>query len=156
MHILGNRQPLHNPIVYLFFFIRSCMPAARSFTLLLAAMAGSVVSSTTHHLFLFRFSFLMLICSLLIGLNSAQLSEGFYSETCPTALSIIKTFVINAVKSEARMGASLLRLHFHDYFVNVHILFLLLLFPPFSKLIFIGLHSHKSNTLYKFTSSRAT
>lgn len=49
---------------------------------------------------------------------SAQLSSTFYSTSCPNALSIIKTAVTSAVNSEARMGASLLRLHFHDCFAN--------------------------------------
>ncbi|KAI8014807.1 Cationic peroxidase 1 [Camellia lanceoleosa] len=55
---------------------------------------------------------------ILIGIASAQLSSTFYSSTCPNVLSIIKTAVNSAVSSEARMGASLLRLHFHDCFVN--------------------------------------
>nr|GMC84098.1 cationic peroxidase 1-like [Ipomoea batatas] len=71
--------------------------------------ASATVPSTT---------FLLLLFSLLLGLTSAQLSANFYSKTCPNALSIIQTAVANAVKSEARMGASLLRLHFHDCFVN--------------------------------------
>jgi peroxidase len=37
---------------------------------------------------------------------------------CPTALSIVKAAVNKAVNNEKRMGASLLRLHFHDCFVN--------------------------------------
>ncbi|GFY82466.1 peroxidase superfamily protein [Actinidia rufa] len=49
---------------------------------------------------------------------SAQLSPTFYSSTCPKALSTIKAAVDSAVSKEARMGASLLRLHFHDCFVN--------------------------------------
>ncbi|KAI4321419.1 hypothetical protein MLD38_034802 [Melastoma candidum] len=48
----------------------------------------------------------------------AQLSSDFYSSSCPSALSIINDAVTSAVSSEARMGASLLRLHFHDCFVN--------------------------------------
>lgn len=55
---------------------------------------------------------------ILIGIASAQLSPTFYSSTCPNVLSTIKTAVNSAVSSEARMGASLLRLHFHDCFVN--------------------------------------
>ncbi|XP_028120872.1 cationic peroxidase 1-like [Camellia sinensis] len=55
---------------------------------------------------------------ILIGIVSAQLSPTFYSSTCPNVLSTIKTAVNSAVSSEARMGASLLRLHFHDCFVN--------------------------------------
>uniref|UniRef100_A0A7N2R7V9 Peroxidase n=1 Tax=Quercus lobata TaxID=97700 RepID=A0A7N2R7V9_QUELO len=47
---------------------------------------------------------------------SAQLSSDFYATSCPNALSTIKSAVESAVSSEARMGASLLRLHFHDCF----------------------------------------
>lgn len=48
-----------------------------------------------------------------------QLSSNYYETTCPRALSTIKTAVNNAVSKEHRMGASLLRLHFHDCFINV-------------------------------------
>ncbi|XP_011622636.2 cationic peroxidase 1 [Amborella trichopoda] len=54
----------------------------------------------------------------LLAASSAQLSANFYSSSCPKALSTIQTAVQAAVKKEARMGASLLRLHFHDCFVN--------------------------------------
>lgn len=59
-----------------------------------------------------------IISCLCIGLASSQLSSTFYSTSCPNALSIIKTAVTSAINTEARMGASLLRLHFHDCFVN--------------------------------------
>ncbi|XP_062184883.1 peroxidase 2-like [Phragmites australis] len=49
---------------------------------------------------------------------SAQLSTDFYDETCTDALDIIESAVRAAVSKESRMGASLLRLHFHDCFVN--------------------------------------
>ncbi|KAI3410816.1 uncharacterized protein J3R85_018418 [Psidium guajava] len=49
---------------------------------------------------------------------SAQLSTNFYSKSCPKVLSTIKSVVSSAVSKERRMGASLLRLHFHDCFVN--------------------------------------
>ncbi|XP_027929149.1 cationic peroxidase 1-like [Vigna unguiculata] len=54
----------------------------------------------------------------LIGIVSAQLSATFYAKTCPNALSTIKTEVVSAVNNDRRMGASLLRLHFHDCFVQ--------------------------------------
>nr|GLL36808.1 peroxidase 4-like [Ipomoea trifida] len=60
----------------------------------------------------------IMLFSLLGGMSSAQLSANFYSKSCPNALSIIKSGVISAIKAETRMGASLLRLHFHDCFVN--------------------------------------
>lgn len=62
--------------------------------------------------------FSILILLLLTGACSGQLSANFYSSTCPNLLSIIRTAVTSAVSREARMGASLLRLHFHDCFVN--------------------------------------
>ncbi|KAE9614968.1 putative peroxidase [Lupinus albus] len=47
-----------------------------------------------------------------------KLSTNFYSCSCPKLLPIIKKGVKNAIANEARLGASLLRLHFHDCFVN--------------------------------------
>lgn len=61
----------------------------------------------------------VIIASLMMTMASAQLSANFYSTSCPNALSTIRTAVNSAVSSDPRMGASLLRLHFHDCFVNV-------------------------------------
>ncbi|GMN23454.1 hypothetical protein TIFTF001_000134 [Ficus carica] len=47
---------------------------------------------------------------------NAQLSSNYYGTTCPKALSTIRNEVVKAVIKEHRMGASLLRLHFHDCF----------------------------------------
>ncbi|XP_057835274.1 peroxidase 4 [Cryptomeria japonica] len=49
---------------------------------------------------------------------NAQLSANFYAKSCPQLLSTVKAAVKKAVANEKRMGASLLRLHFHDCFVN--------------------------------------
>lgn len=65
-----------------------------------------------------KLKFFLGLFLLLINVSSAQLSSGFYTTTCPNALSTIKSAVNSAVSKEARMGASLLRLHFHDCFVN--------------------------------------
>ncbi|KAL7080836.1 hypothetical protein ACP275_14G003100 [Erythranthe tilingii] len=46
------------------------------------------------------------------------LSFGFYLNTCPEAEPIIFSWVEKAVSDDPRMAASLLRLHFHDCFVN--------------------------------------
>ncbi|GAB2272103.1 NAD(+) salvage pathway protein [Dionaea muscipula] len=56
----------------------------------------------------------------LFGATSAagQLTSTYYDSTCPDALATIKSGVNAAIANEARMGASLLRLHFHDCFVN--------------------------------------
>ncbi|QHO36391.1 cationic peroxidase 1-like [Arachis hypogaea] len=58
-----------------------------------------------------------------IGIGSGDddhelLSENFYHKTCPKAVETIRKAVIDAVSQEPRMGASLLRLHFHDCFVQ--------------------------------------
>lgn len=47
-----------------------------------------------------------------------DLTPYFYDYVCPQALPAIKRVVEGAVQQERRMGASLLRLHFHDCFVN--------------------------------------
>ncbi|BAT83938.1 cationic peroxidase 1-like [Vigna umbellata] len=65
----------------------------------------------------FKIRFFLFLC-FFIGIVSSQLSSDFYSTTCPNALSTIKSGVDSAVSNEARMGASLLRLHFHDCFVQ--------------------------------------
>ncbi|KQK14659.2 hypothetical protein BRADI_1g17870v3 [Brachypodium distachyon] len=61
-------------------------------------------------------SVMLLLC--LAASASAQLSPTFYATSCPKALDTIKAAVTAAVKKENRMGASLLRLHFHDCFVQ--------------------------------------
>ncbi|KAL2337620.1 hypothetical protein Fmac_012066 [Flemingia macrophylla] len=48
----------------------------------------------------------------------SSLSSNYYDYSCPNALSTIRSVVEAAVQKEYRMGASLLRLHFHDCFVN--------------------------------------
>lgn len=58
---------------------------------------------------------------LLLSTSSAQLTTNFYSSSCPNLFSTIKPVVQSAIASENRMGASLLRLFFHDCFVNVRL-----------------------------------
>ncbi|XP_004497889.1 peroxidase A2-like [Cicer arietinum] len=50
--------------------------------------------------------------------SNGQLNATFYSNTCPNVLSIVKNAVQQALQSDSRVGASLLRLHFHDCIVN--------------------------------------
>ncbi|KAF3615528.1 Peroxidase 4 [Capsicum annuum] len=59
---------------------------------------------------------LLLIVPFVVGMSSAQLTSNFYNSSCPNVLSVIKTAVDSAINKESRMGASLLRLHFHDCF----------------------------------------
>ena len=60
---------------------------------------------------------LVVILSLFLVVD-CQLTPDFYSQTCPNLSRIVRREVINAVKAETRMAASLIRLHFHDCFVN--------------------------------------
>ncbi|KAL9241248.1 hypothetical protein vseg_015379 [Gypsophila vaccaria] len=53
-----------------------------------------------------------------ICVSNAQLSTDFYAKTCPKLQSIVLNTMKQAVNTEQRMGASILRLHFHDCFVN--------------------------------------
>ncbi|KAJ0975516.1 hypothetical protein J5N97_017481 [Dioscorea zingiberensis] len=53
-----------------------------------------------------------------LGTSLAQLSTDFYSSSCPNVFDIIKPVVKSAISAERRIGASILRLFFHDCFVN--------------------------------------
>nr|CAD1821171.1 unnamed protein product [Ananas comosus var. bracteatus] len=48
----------------------------------------------------------------------AQLTPNYYDYACPQALSTIRAAVRAAIAKERRMAASLIRLHFHDCFVQ--------------------------------------
>ncbi|KAK7259412.1 hypothetical protein RIF29_25019 [Crotalaria pallida] len=68
-----------------------------------------------------RFNIISGIALLLLLLGTAcnaQLSATFYDNTCPNALTTIRTVIRRAVSKERRMAASLIRLHFHDCFVQ--------------------------------------
>ncbi|CAA0841396.1 Peroxidase 5 [Striga hermonthica] len=60
----------------------------------------------------------LLILSLSIIPSRAQLSPTFYARTCPNVLRTIRGSIWRAVARERRMAASLIRLHFHDCFVQ--------------------------------------
>ncbi|CAL9084897.1 unnamed protein product, partial [Musa textilis] len=70
-------------------------------------------------------SFLMLLIVLALSPLCFAFPHGgpflfpqFYDRSCPKAHEIVKSIVAKAVAKEARMAASLLRLHFHDCFVK--------------------------------------
>ncbi|XP_051141415.1 peroxidase 72 [Andrographis paniculata] len=66
--------------------------------------------------FLLSFSFSPLcLCHKNYG---GYLFPQFYDRSCPRLQDIVKSVIAKAVAREARMAASLLRLHFHDCFVK--------------------------------------
>ncbi|XP_072983046.1 peroxidase P7-like [Typha latifolia] len=64
-----------------------------------------------------RFLTLALL-ALLASAAHGQLSANFYSSTCPNVQTIVRSAMAQAVAKEPRMAASILRLFFHDCFVN--------------------------------------
>ncbi|KAH7836379.1 hypothetical protein Vadar_000529 [Vaccinium darrowii] len=64
--------------------------------------------------------FILVILSIvvLIPTSSGLLTPDYYNKTCPGALDAVRSIVKQRIANEARYGASLLRLHFHDCFVN--------------------------------------
>ncbi|XWS44518.1 hypothetical protein CRYUN_Cryun15aG0051900 [Craigia yunnanensis] len=49
---------------------------------------------------------------------NAQLSTNFYTNSCPNLQTIVRNAMTQAVNRQTRIGASTLRLFFHDCFVN--------------------------------------
>ncbi|KMT01977.1 hypothetical protein BVRB_9g208860 [Beta vulgaris subsp. vulgaris] len=63
--------------------------------------------------------FIVISCITLSSCSTnAQLSPFFYSRTCPNLPLIVTNTMRQAISKEPRMGASILRLFFHDCFVN--------------------------------------
>ncbi|CAD5176731.1 unnamed protein product [Musa acuminata subsp. malaccensis] len=60
----------------------------------------------------------LLLLSLLASAAHGQLSTRFYDRTCPKLRGIVRSVMAQAVFRDRRMGASILRLFFHDCFVN--------------------------------------
>ncbi|XP_059629916.1 peroxidase 43-like [Cornus florida] len=62
----------------------------------------------------------LILCHPLLGvvLSEGKLNVGFYSKTCPEAESIVRSVVAEAANSNPRIPAILLRLQFHDCFVE--------------------------------------
>jgi len=59
----------------------------------------------------------------------SNLYPQFYQFSCPQADEIVMTVLEKAIGKEPRMAASLLRLHFHDCFVQVKVSLPIFVFP---------------------------
>ncbi|KAJ4967219.1 hypothetical protein NE237_019068 [Protea cynaroides] len=62
--------------------------------------------------------FFLALCMSHPLLGQTQLDYNFYAQTCPPLERIVMVGVWMAIKNETRMAASLLRMHFHDCFVD--------------------------------------
>ncbi|CAI9778597.1 unnamed protein product [Fraxinus pennsylvanica] len=60
---------------------------------------------------------LFLISSFVLGCNG-QLTYTFYSSSCQNVSGVVRNILERAQQSDVRIGAKLIRLHFHDCFVN--------------------------------------
>lgn len=67
----------------------------------------------------YKLALLLLLCIFLFTpFVYCQLDYKFYDRTCPSLTKIVRYSVWSAIANDTRMAASLLRLHFHDCFVN--------------------------------------
>ncbi|KAL7223388.1 hypothetical protein ACSBR1_024941 [Camellia fascicularis] len=61
---------------------------------------------------------LLLLLHIAIPAATAQLQPDFYSQTCPKAELIVRNVIDKAMARQVRNAASVMRLQFHDCFVN--------------------------------------
>ncbi|KAL3693283.1 hypothetical protein R1sor_006934 [Riccia sorocarpa] len=61
---------------------------------------------------------LFTVTTLLLGPVHGQLSSTFYSSSCPSVFTTVRSAVSSALQSDPRAGAKLLRLFFHDCFAQ--------------------------------------
>lgn len=67
---------------------------------------------------LYSLVFLVLALAIVNTVHGQGTRVGFYSSTCPRAESIVKSTVTTHVNSDSTLAAGLLRMHFHDCFVQ--------------------------------------
>ncbi|XP_054799380.1 peroxidase 57-like [Prosopis cineraria] len=65
-----------------------------------------------------KISLLVCVLVLVLPVALAQLKVGFYKSSCPKAESIVKQVVQKRFNSDRTITAALLRMHFHDCFVQ--------------------------------------
>ncbi|XP_042487354.1 peroxidase 17-like [Macadamia integrifolia] len=64
------------------------------------------------------FLFLHQMMMMMILATATELRQGYYTETCPGAESVVRQVMKKAMKRDPRSAASVMRLQFHDCFVN--------------------------------------
>ncbi|XP_038901880.1 peroxidase 2-like [Benincasa hispida] len=65
----------------------------------------------------FKVAFFLFV-GLMVRASKAQLCPTFYDDSCPDVSNIVRGVVQQALETDDRAGARLIRLHFHDCFVD--------------------------------------
>ncbi|KAF5195460.1 Peroxidase [Thalictrum thalictroides] len=76
----------------------------------------AIRTTSTHSTLLL--AFLMIFLTTFSSPAFAQLSVSYYGSTCPSVFDTVRAATRLAINRETRMGASILRLFFHDCFVD--------------------------------------
>jgi peroxidase len=84
-----------------------------------ARAAASAASARCSSVITLVLLLLTLATSTSSSAAAQQLSTGFYSSSCPGVYDAAKSVMQAAIAREQRIGASILRLFFHDCFVQV-------------------------------------
>ncbi|KAH7683767.1 Class I peroxidase protein [Dioscorea alata] len=77
-----------------------------------------MVHSSPFHLLALTLTLTLTLTPSFFQGSRAQLSSTFYDNTCSNVSTIVRNIIQQAQSSDARIVASLTRLHFHDCFVN--------------------------------------
>ncbi|KAH7560441.1 hypothetical protein JRO89_XS10G0020500 [Xanthoceras sorbifolium] len=62
---------------------------------------------------------LVIIAMMMFGVSTAQLSPTFYATSCSNLSNVVREVVEQARANDVRLGAKIIRVHFHDCFVNL-------------------------------------
>ena len=105
----------HNKLVHVRDQLLFCLISIIYMPLFLMERRTSALSSTLHNSLI-----LFLLYNILdASPSSADLAFGFYSASCPSAEFIVRSTVRSASSTDSTIPGKLLRLLFHDCFVEV-------------------------------------
>ena len=66
-----------------------------------------------------KFHIVILLVFVLGVLRASGLSENFYKDSCRQAETLVRNITWSRAQNDSRLGAKILRLHYHDCFVRV-------------------------------------